>query len=110
MKLVPVRLGRILRRLARAPLFTFVSVLTLALGIGANTAIFSVIQGVLLKPLPFDHPDELVGVWHSAPGLGVPLLNQAPAFYLTYREEGRTFEDSGLWDTYYRIGDRHRRT
>ncbi len=100
MKLVPVRLGRILRRLARAPLFTFVSVLTLALGIGANTAIFSVIQGVLLKPLPFDHPDELVGVWHSAPGLGVPLLNQAPAFYLTYREEGRTFEDSGLWDTY----------
>jgi predicted permease len=100
MRLVPVRLGRILRRLARAPLFTFVSVLTLALGIGANTAIFSVIQGVLLKPLPFDHPDELVGVWHSAPGLGVPLLNQAPAFYLTYREEGRTFEDSGLWDTY----------
>jgi predicted permease len=100
MRLVPVRLGRILRRLARAPLFTLVSVLTLALGIGANTAIFSVIQGVLLKPLSFDHPDELVGVWHSAPGLGVPLLNQAPAFYLTYREEGRTFEDSGLWDTY----------
>jgi putative ABC transport system permease protein len=100
MKLVPVRIGRILRRLTRAPLFTFVSVLTLALGIGANTAIFSVIQGVLLKPLPFDHPDELVGVWHAAPGLGVPLLNQAPAFYLTYREEGRTFEDTGLWDTY----------
>jgi predicted permease len=95
-----VRLGRILRRLTRAPLFTFVSVLTLGLGIGANTAIFSVIQGVLLKPLPFDHPDELVGVWHTAPGLGVPLLNQAPAFYLTYREEGRTFEDTGLWDTY----------
>jgi predicted permease len=100
MRVVPVRLGRILRRLTRAPLFTFVSVLTLGLGIGANTAIFSVIQGVLLKPLPFDHPDELVGVWHTAPGLGVPLLNQAPAFYLTYREEGRTFEDTGLWDTY----------
>ena len=100
MKLLPTRVTRVLRRLGRAPLFTFVSVLTLALGIGANTAIFSVIQGVLLKPLPFDHPDELVGVWHTAPGLGVPLLNQAPAFYLTYREEGRTFEDSGMWDTF----------
>jgi putative ABC transport system permease protein len=98
MKLLPTRVTRVLRRLVRAPLFTFVSVLTLALGIGANTAIFSVIQGVLLKPLPFDHPDELVGVWHTAPGLGVPLLNQAPAFYLTYREEGRTFEDIGMWD------------
>ncbi|PYR94380.1 MAG: multidrug ABC transporter substrate-binding protein [Acidobacteria bacterium] len=98
MKLLPTRVTRVLRRLGRAPLFTFVSVLTLALGIGANTAIFSVIQGVLLKPLPFDHPDELVGVWHTAPGLGVPLLNQAPAFYLTYREEGRTFQDIGMWD------------
>jgi predicted permease len=83
----------------RAPLFTSVAVVTLGLGIGANTAIFSVVRGVLLKPLPFDQPETLVGVWHTAPGIGVPLLNQAPAFYLTYREEGRTFEDIGLWDT-----------
>jgi len=93
------RVTRVVRRLLRAPLFASVAVLTLALGIGANTAIFSVVRGVLLKPLPFDDPDTLVGVWHTAPGLGVPLLNQAPAFYLTYREEGRTFEDIGLWDT-----------
>jgi predicted permease len=79
------------------PLFTSVAVLTLALGIGANTAIFSVIRGVLLKPLPFDEPDRLVGVWHTAPGIGLPLLNQAPSFYLTYREESRVFEDSGMW-------------
>ncbi len=98
MKLLPARLARVLRRLVHAPLFTSVAVLTLALGIGANTAIFSVIQGVLLKPLPFDHPDELVGVWHTAPGLGLPLINQAPSLYLTYREEGRTFEDSGMWN------------
>src|SRR5919198_4586540 len=98
MHFIPRRLRRVVRRLLRAPLFTAVAIITLGLGIGANTAIFSVVRGVLLKPLPFDHPDELVGVWHTAPGLGVPLLNQAPAFYLTYREDGRTFEDIGMWD------------
>src|SRR4051812_25547552 len=96
---LPARLRRVLRRLGRAPLFTSVAVLTLALGIGANTAIFSVIRGVLLKPLPFDHAEELVGVWHTAPGIGLPLLNQSPSLYLTYREENRTFAESGLWDT-----------
>ena len=88
----------ILRRLVRAPLFTFVAILTLGVGIGANTAIFSVVYGILLKPLPFAEPDRLVGVWHTAPGLGFPVINQSPATYLTYREEGRVFEESGLWD------------
>jgi hypothetical protein len=68
------------------------------LGIGANTAIFSVVNGVLLKPLPFSEPERLVGVWHTAPGLGEPLANQSPATYFMYREEGRVFEDIGLWD------------
>jgi predicted permease len=75
-----------------------VAVLTLALGIGANTAIFSVVRGVLLKPLPFQDPDRLVGVWHTAPGLGFPLVNQGPATYFTYRETATTFEEIGLWD------------
>jgi predicted permease len=73
-------------------------VLTLALGIGANTAIFSVVRGVLLKPLPYDRSESLVSVWHLAPGLGIPLLNMSPSSYLIYREEGRVFEDIGLWD------------
>jgi len=86
------------RRLLRAPLFTTVAILTLALGIGANAAIFSVVNGVLLKPLPLSDPDGLVGVWHSAPGMNIPLLNQSPATYFLYREESRVFEDIGLWD------------
>jgi putative ABC transport system permease protein len=81
------------------PLFTSVAVVTLALGIGANTAIFSVIRGVLLKPLPFAEPDRLVGIWHTAPGIGLPRLNQSPSLYLTYREESRVFEESGMWAT-----------
>ena len=91
-------LTRIVRRLLRAPTFTAVAVFTLALGIGANTAIFSVVRGVLLKPLPFQDPDSLVGVWHTAPGLGFDLMNQSPATYFTYREEAKAFEDIGLWD------------
>jgi predicted permease len=85
------------RKLSRSPMFTLVSVVTLALGIGATTAIFSVVHGVLLKPLPFDEPEELVGVWHEAPGLGFDLLNQAPAFHFTYRDESRVFDDVGMW-------------
>ena len=91
----------VVRKLARSPLFTLVSILTLALGIGANAAIFSVVNGVLLKPLPFDEPETLVGVWHVAPGLGFGSdhkINQSPATYYTYREEGVVFEDIGMWD------------
>ena len=90
-------LGIVVRRLLRTPLFTLVALLTLGIGIGANTALFSVVYGVLLKPLPFDEPDRLVGVWHKAPGMNVDLMQQGPAFYLTYRDENRTFEHIGLW-------------
>ncbi len=87
----------VLRRLVRSPLFTGMTLLTLAIGIGANTAIFSVIEGVLLKPLPYPHPEELVGLWHTALGLNIPELNISPSLYFTYKEEGRTFQSVGLW-------------
>ena len=100
MTLRQTALGRVLRRLGRTPLFTAISVLTLGVGIGANAAIFSVVYGVLLKPLPFEAPDRLVGLWHRAPGMGLDLLNQSPSTYFTYRESGRVFEDVGLWTTW----------
>jgi putative ABC transport system permease protein len=85
------------RRLLRTPLFTAVTILTLAIGIGATTAIFSVVYGVLLKPLPFADPERLVGVWHNAPGMKLDLLNQSPSTYFTYRDESRTFTDNALY-------------
>src|ERR1051325_6057916 len=80
------------RVLVRAPGFTALALLTLALGIGATTAMFSVGYGVLLKPLPFPEPGRLVSVLHRAPGIKVPLLLQGPATYFTYRENNRVFE------------------
>ena len=81
------------------PGFTAITVLTLALGIGANTAVFSVIEGVLLKPLPYPRSSELVTLDHAAPGVNMPRAGAAPFLYFTYREDGRVFEDVGLWNT-----------
>jgi putative ABC transport system permease protein len=91
------QMKQVFRRMMRAPMFTAITLATLAIGIGANTAIFSVIEGVLLKALPFPHPEELVGVWHTAKGLNIDELNAAPALYFIYREEGRSFQEIGMW-------------
>jgi len=98
MDLFAKKLRYILRSLGRSPAFTITAVVTLALGIGATTAVFSVIHGVLLKPLAFENPERLVGVWHEAPGMGWHKVNQAPSLYLTYREQNQTFVDTGMWD------------
>jgi predicted permease len=92
-------LVRLLRKLLRAPLFTIVTVLTIGVGIGANTAIFSMIYGVLLKPLPFPEPERLVSLRHTAPDVGLQLFNQSPATYFTYRDENKVFTDVGMWST-----------
>ena len=91
------QLRQVLRRLARSPMFTAITLLTLAVGIGANTAIFTVVESVLLKPLPYSKPDELVGVWHAAPGINIPELNMSPSDYFIYREQGKVFQDVGIY-------------
>jgi predicted permease len=87
-----------LRGLARRPAFTFAAVLTLALGIGATTAIFSVVYSVLIKPLPYPNADELVRIKPAAPGLNTNDLGSDQTMYLTYRDESRTLASVGLWD------------
>jgi len=80
-------------------MFTAIALVTLAVGIGATTAIFSVVEGVLIKPLPYPHSESLVGVWHTAPGLkGIgDEINSSPSNYFTYRDESRTFQDIGMY-------------
>jgi len=86
-----------LRRLARTPAFTATTVLTLAIGIGANSAIFTVVNGVILKPLPFPHPDDLITVNHAAPGVNLPETGTAPFLHFTYHDQAHSFQDIGMF-------------
>jgi predicted permease len=91
-----------MRALGRAPSFTAVVLLTLALGIGANTAMFSLVDGIVLKPLPYPRPAELVSLRHTAPGaewLGniASDLPLSASMYVTYAEHNRTFSSLGVW-------------
>ncbi|QNI36197.1 ABC transporter permease [Edaphobacter albus] len=91
-----------LRRLRRAPGFAVIVLLTLAIGIGANTAVFSVINSVLLKPLPYPGSNQLLGLRLDAPGAGGLAsisngLAVSPSMYLTFAEHNRSFQSIGLW-------------
>jgi len=86
-----------LRGMRRRPGFTLAVVLTLALGIGANTAIFGVVDGVLIKPLAYPNAGELVSIKQVAPGLNVSELALSATQYFTYRDEGRVFQQIGLY-------------
>ena len=89
-----------LRRLARTPGFTAVSVLTLALGIAGATAAFSVINAVLLRPLPYRDPERLVQLWHTAPGVGMLQVEQSDASYIQYHDKAtRSFESTASYQT-----------
>ena len=82
------------RRLVKSPAFTVVALLTLALGIGANTAIFSVVNAVLLKPLPYKDPDQIVGIYHTTEGRRATM--SGPNFY-DVRKQSKTLSDAAVF-------------
>ncbi|HEY7190240.1 MAG TPA: ABC transporter permease [Vicinamibacterales bacterium] len=88
-----------LRRLRKAPAFSAAVILTLAISVGANTAIFGVIDSILIRPLPYPHADDLVSISHTAPGLPAfsGSFGSSGSMYFTYREENRTFQQLGMW-------------
>ena len=81
----------------KSPVLSATAVITIALGIGGITAVFSVVNSVLLRPLPYPDPDGLVALNHTMPGVGNPSTPIGPALYLTYRDYSRTLEDIGLF-------------
>ena len=91
------QLKQVLRRLVKAPLFTAVTLITLAIGIGANTVIFSVVESVLLKPLSYPHADGLIGVWYHIPGIDIQNMPMAPFLYFIEREQNSTLQDIGVY-------------
>src|ERR1700689_3068903 len=84
------------RTLAKNPMLAIVIVLSLAVGIGANTAIFSVTSALLLKPLPYPQPDRLAILWLRSPGLGIPQDWPSPGEYVDITTRNHVFEETDL--------------
>ena len=85
------------RSLLRAPAFTITASTTLVIGLAAAIAIFTLVNGVLLRPLPYGEPDRLVGSWHVLRGISLGRANHTAATYFTYRRLARTIEGIGIY-------------
>ena len=88
-----------LRRLLKSPAFALTAIITVGAAIGANALIFSVVNGVILKPLPYADPRSLVGAWLVAPGVMPGPLQQSAGTYFMLRDSGQSFQDIGLWQS-----------
>jgi predicted permease len=85
-----------LRMMRRSPVSTFVIIASLAIGIGANTAIFSVVSALLLKPLPYPDPERLAVLWLRSPGINIPEDWPSPGQYIDVRTENRSFQEMSI--------------
>jgi predicted permease len=95
------------RSLRRAPAFSITATLTLVIGIGASVAIFALVNGVLLQPLPYGHPERLVGAYHDLRQIGLAHEPQAPATYFTYQRLSHTIEGIGIYrESEVNVGER----
>jgi predicted permease len=97
MRLLVTDVRSAFRSLLKQPRFTLVASLTLALGVGAVTAIFSIVNGVLLKPLPYPNADRLVNIWSHAPKLGYDQFPLSPDLFFQYEKHARDFESMALY-------------
>lgn len=97
MTIIPRGLRVPLRGLLHTPWFTTLAILTLGIGIGANVAIFSVVYGVLLRPLSLPEPDRIVAVWHTFPGIDSKKVRLSDAAYRFYQERNRSLEAMGIY-------------
>ena len=84
------------RMLGKSPYLTLVIVLSLAIGIGANTAVFSVADALLLKPLPYPQPDRLALLWLRSPGIGIPEDWPSPGQFFDIRQQNHSFDEMSL--------------
>jgi putative ABC transport system permease protein len=85
------------RNFVKRPGFTVIGLITLALGIGANTAIFSVVNAVLLRPLPFPHPEQLVTLWERNPKQGYEQNPPAAGNFIDWRDQNRVFAQMAIY-------------
>src|ERR1700732_1174599 len=85
-----------LRGFRRAPLFALVAILSLAIGIGANSAIFSVVNALLLRPLPYPDPERLAVLWLRSPGINIPQDWPSPGQYIDIQNENHSFEEMSI--------------
>src|SRR5687768_17059948 len=84
------------RALRRSWALTLVIVASLAIGIGANSAVFSVVSGLLLKPLPYPDPDRLAVLWLRSPGINIPQDWPSPGQYTDIKNENRSFDEMSI--------------